>query len=125
MMFQVKSLKENFKEYFNNFSGKIKVNVSIHMYSVATLDEVETEYSIHILSRLEWQDSRLKLENPPINSTVIEGGSWYLNRIWTPTIHVANNREPSHIMNVNQGGQLVKIYYNGTVLLIKRYHQMI
>src|SRR6266487_4619608 len=44
----------------NNGSNPLQVNISLHLTSIASLDDKVEEYQIQLLFRAEWFDNRLK-----------------------------------------------------------------
>ncbi len=51
----------------------------------------------------------------------LEGGKWHINRIWTPSIHIPNNKQPDVLQNGDNSPVLTHIYSNGEVLVSKRF----
>ncbi len=51
----------------------------------------------------------------------LEGGEWHVNRIWTPSIHIPNNKQPDILQNGDHNPVLTHIYSNGEVLVSKRF----
>ncbi|XP_055945586.1 gamma-aminobutyric acid receptor subunit beta-2-like isoform X1 [Argiope bruennichi] len=98
----------------------VRVNNSMFIYSISSIDEVRTEYSMQILYRQTWIDERLKF---PPNSSVpkIVGDNWHAQRIWTPSIHAVNDKElGSFTSGGAEGTILMHIHPDGQVLLSKR-----
>ncbi|GBM31654.1 Glutamate-gated chloride channel [Araneus ventricosus] len=98
----------------------VRVNNSMFIYSISSIDEVRTEYSMQILYRQTWMDERLKF---PPNSSVskIVGDNWYAERIWMPTIHAVNDKELGSFTSAGAAGtMLVHIHPDGQVILTKR-----
>jgi hypothetical protein len=78
------------------------------------------EYSIQLFLRLKWLDERLKIEENGNKLSILEGGKWHIDRIWTPSIHILNNKVPNVLQN-DQNPILTRIQSNGEVLVSKRF----
>ena len=78
------------------------------------------EYSIQLLLRLEWRDDRLSFQTQDNKEARLEGGQYHANRIWTPSLHIPNNKEPQVLQTNEQTPVLLHIYSSGKVLLSKR-----
>ena len=108
----------NFSFLILKNKGPTFVNLSIHLYTLAFLDEVTTEFSAQLLLRTTWLDERL-ICNKPYASEIIEGNDYYLARVWSPMIHIPNNHESYAITDIQNN--LFKINpKNGFVLTSKR-----
>ncbi len=73
-----------------------------------------------MLLRFHWFDERLVINTENNKILKLEGGQWHVNRIWTPSIHIPNNREPDALQNGDQNPILIHIQSNGAVLVSKR-----
>lgn len=54
------------------------------------------------------------------NIDKIEGGPWFLEKIWSPSLHIPNNVEPGLLQRNDHGPLLVRIHNNGSVLFTRR-----
>lgn len=106
------------------YSGKDKpvtVNTSIYLYSMTSVNELHTEYTIQMLYRQRWVDPRLNFSSFVLDENVtLVGDHWHAKRIWIPSVHVVNNKEIGSLSRITEGAVLVHIYSNGTVLLSNR-----
>ena len=75
------------------YSPPLDVNVSIDMNSMASVDELNSEYKIILKIDLEWIDSRLKYNCSKIPLT-FSLPSHILERLWSPTLGVSNIKDP-------------------------------
>ncbi len=94
------------------------------MYSMASLDEMDSEYDIQILIDLEWIDPRLILNDSkcdPEEVLTIEGSEWHLERIWSPKLRVPNNKNPASL-DRDAKIILLRVSHNGYVRVRKRYY---
>ncbi|XP_067132640.1 glycine receptor subunit alpha-2-like [Centruroides vittatus] len=106
------------------FIGKdipVKVNTSIFLYSMTSVNELHTEYTIQMLYRQRWQDPRLDFTNISDIRRIV-GDHWHAKRIWIPSVHVVNNKEIGSLSRITEGAVLVHIYRNGTVVMSNRVH---
>ncbi|XP_021003849.2 glycine receptor subunit alpha-4 [Parasteatoda tepidariorum] len=94
----------------------VRVNVSIFLYSVSSVDDLKTDYTMQILYRETWFDERLTF-TPDEHVQKIFGDDWHAQRIWTPDVHVVNDNQVSE---TNEGKILAHIDPHGRVLLSKR-----
>ncbi|CAG2177154.1 unnamed protein product [Oppiella nova] len=79
------------------------------------------EECIQLLMRFEWFDERLAVNNTKANKVlVLEGGQWHVNRIWTPSLHIPNNKQPDILQTGDQNPVLTHIQSDGKVLVSKR-----
>ena len=95
----------------------IMVNLSIHMFDFGTIDELSTEFSIHLFIKMSWYDERLIINT---NQTMLEGGSWHLDRLWTPTLHIPNSKTTNDLQNLSQNKVIIRIRSNGQILMSRR-----
>lgn len=102
----------------------IQVNISILLYGFGSIDESKTEFNLQLLVRFTWLDHRLRPWNATVdkgkNMTIFEGGSWHLDRLWTPSLHVANSRMPKILQDQSQNPILTRIQSDGQILVSKR-----
>ncbi|XP_054707122.1 glycine receptor subunit alpha-3-like [Uloborus diversus] len=94
----------------------VKVNTSIYVYSMSSIDELRTDYTMQLLYRQTWFDDRLSF-TPDATVQKIVGDEWHAQRIWTPTIHAVNDRDGGHF---SSDSDLLHINPDGMVLLSKR-----
>lgn len=70
------------------------------MNSLASVDDIKSEYNLLLMMDMEWIDSRLKFpetkQKCEVEDSVLtmEGNTWHLDRIWYPTLRVPNTKEP-------------------------------
>lgn len=78
-------------------SPPTQVNVSIDMNSMASVDELNSEYKIILKIDLEWMDERLKYNcsTKPVTTTL---SPYLLERIWSPKLGVPNIKDPESTM---------------------------
>lgn len=93
------SYKRFIRPGFNESSEinpSLKVNVSIDMNSMASVDEINSEYKIILKLDIEWMDERLihncggRIDTP----VTMPLDSYHLDRIWSPKLGVPNIRDP-------------------------------
>lgn len=72
---------------------QLRINVSIDMNSMASVDDINSEYKIILKIDLEWFDERLvyNCSNKPFT---ISMANYLLDRIWSPTLAVPNIKDP-------------------------------
>ena len=76
------------------------------------------DYTMQLLYRQTWFDSRLKSKTSNVEYPTIVGDEYHAKRIWTPSIHAVNNKDVGTF-----GGEidLLQIDPNiGKVLLCRR-----
>lgn len=72
---------------------RMKVNISIDMNSMASVDDINSEYKLILKIDLEWIDQRLAYNCS--NTAVTTPLELYnMQRIWSPTIGVPNIKDP-------------------------------
>lgn len=83
------------------------------------------EFNLHLLLRITWFDERLRPWNATVAKgkpvTILEGGSWHLDRLWTPSLHVPNSKVPNILQDRTQNPVLTRIQSDGQILVSKRY----
>ncbi|GIX79091.1 gamma-aminobutyric acid receptor subunit beta-4 [Caerostris extrusa] len=98
----------------------VTVNNSMFIYSMSSIDELRTDYSMQILYRQTWHDERLVFSADPAVPKIV-GDNWHAQRIWTPSIHAVNDKElGSFASGGAEGTILLHIHPDGQVLLSKR-----
>ncbi|GFQ72559.1 glycine receptor subunit alpha-3 [Trichonephila clavata] len=98
----------------------VRVNCSMFIYSMSSIDEIRTDYSMQLLYRQTWYDERLVF-TPDTAVQKIVGDNWHVQHIWTPSIHAVNDKElGSFASSGPEGTMLLHIYPDGQVLLSKR-----
>ncbi|GFU28405.1 glycine receptor subunit alpha-3 [Nephila pilipes] len=98
----------------------VRVNNSMFIYSMSSIDEIRTDYSMQLLYRQTWNDERLVF-TPDSTVQKIVGDNWHVQHIWTPSIHAVNDKElGSFASSGPEGTLLLHIYPDGQVLLSKR-----
>lgn len=103
--------------------GPVQINASAILYSLATISDVHSEFSIQLMLDLEWIDERLRFDNHVTDpNTTLEGDIHHLERIWTPILRVPNTKEPWRL-DSEKGSRtvLVRIQPDGWVLVRRRY----
>ncbi|KAH9395988.1 hypothetical protein TYRP_020066, partial [Tyrophagus putrescentiae] len=132
----------------NNWYLKpLELNMSLELYNYATVDERNSEYTFQFFLDLEWCDERLILQNKselfPIfiktdedhmntflsknkisnfkHEYQFEGGQYYIERLWHPSIFVSNNEQPGSIDYDGQSPNMARIDLDsGRIFLRKR-----
>ncbi|XP_027194314.2 glycine receptor subunit alpha-2-like [Dermatophagoides pteronyssinus] len=116
----------------------ITVNISVILFGVAQIYELNNEFHLDLLLRTSWMDNRIGISNSTETFTtdsnnqtiIIQGGVWHLNRIWLPPIYIVNTKQPNIFNDPNEHPVLVQIRQtNGLILLSKRltiygHHQL-
>lgn len=87
-----------------DFNPPLIVNISIDMNSMASVDEINSEYKIILKMDLEWIDERLinNCSKFPIPMPLDE---YHMLRIWSPSLSVLNIKDPE--TSIIQGSTLV------------------
>ena len=87
-------------KYYDIVDHQLMVNTSMEVYSMASVNEQNSEFTLNLLIDLMWNDQRLVQTNNnndcgELKDLSIEGSEWHLERIWSPKIRVPNNKNPS------------------------------
>lgn len=102
-------------------SGPLYVNVSLEVSSVASVDELKSEYSVQLIANYEWFDERLVYQNKDNVSckfVIFEGTDYHLKKIWFPEIRVPNSREPGSMeLRETPNTIVLRIRSNGYIFL--------
>ena len=102
-------------------SGPLFVNVSLEVSSVASVDELKSEYSIQLIANYEWFDERLVYQsknNISCRFVIFEGTEYHLKKIWYPEIRVPNSREPGSMeLRETPNTIVLRIRSNGYIFL--------
>lgn len=75
------------------YNPPVQVNVSLDMNSMASVDEINSEYKIILKLDLEWVDERL-FNNCSKSLVTMPLDSYHLDRIWSPKLGVPNIKDP-------------------------------
>lgn len=97
----------------------VVVNTSIYVYSMASIDDLHTDYTMQMLYRQTWYDDLLKFKPDSVVQKIV-GDDWHAQRIWTPSIHAVNDKDIGSFAGDSSGTVLLHIDPNGAVLLSKR-----
>lgn len=76
-----------------DYNPPLLVNVSVDMNSMASVDEINSEYKIILKMDLEWIDERL-YNNCSRHLVTMPLDSYHLDRIWSPKLGVPNIKDP-------------------------------
>ena len=87
-------LRAGFNESLE-YNPPLKVNVSMDMNSMASVDEISSEYKIILKINLEWIDQRLinNCSKAPITMAL---NAYNLERIWSPKLGLPNTKNPDN-----------------------------
>ena len=105
--------------------GPTQVNISLEIYSIASVDEKQSDFTINLLMEMKWFDSRLDFSEFNLtdcasnqNQRVLEGGLWHLERVWIPYLRIPHSKEPGQFEN----SRLIyfRVESNGYVRIRKR-----
>ncbi|UYV74513.1 GLRA3, partial [Cordylochernes scorpioides] len=103
--------------------GPVVINASMHLYSMASLDDLRTEYKVHMMYRQSWYDHRLRWSNDckqrPASDPIV-GGQWKASAIWTPVLDVINSKDIATLVPRDDTTGLLHLYSNGRVVYTLR-----
>lgn len=69
----------------------VVVNTSIVLYSLASTNDLHTEYTANLRLRLTWYDQRLVYDAESLQpDSRIQGDLWHAEQLWRPSIEVTN-----------------------------------
>ncbi|XP_054159988.1 glycine receptor subunit alpha-2-like [Oppia nitens] len=106
-----------------SYNKTVLVKVSIEMYSMASVNDLSSEFRMNLLADLEWSDPRLasKADSECVGDEefTIEGSEWHLDRIWSPKLRVPNNKNPA-ALDRDAKIVLLRVTSNGYVRIRKR-----
>lgn len=77
-----------------DYNPPVQVNVSLDMNSMASVDEINSEYKIILKLDLEWVDERLLNNCSKTRLVTMPLDSYHLDRIWSPKLGVPNIKDP-------------------------------
>ncbi|XP_077564213.1 gamma-aminobutyric acid receptor subunit beta-3-like [Haemaphysalis longicornis] len=81
-----------------NIGRPVLVNTSIVIYSMASTNDLHTEYTAHLRLRQTWFDQRLHYDASSLQPEErIQGDHWHAEQIWLPSVEVTN------VMNLGAG----------------------
>ena len=98
------------------------VNTSIEMYSLASVNERDSEFTLNLLIDLMWTDPRLTANESyceQLTDLSIEGSEWHLDRVWSPKLRIPNNKNPASL-DRDSKIILLRVSANGFVRVRKR-----
>lgn len=107
---------------YGSVDGQVLVNTSIEMYSMASVNERESEITLNLLIDLMWTDPRLSSNDSyceQLTDLSIEGSEWHFDRIWSPKLRIPNNKNPSSL-DRDSKIILLRVSANGFVKVRKR-----
>lgn len=80
------------------------------------------EFNLQLLIRIAWFDERIRPHDWAIKKmTVLEGGMWHLDRLWAPSLHVPNSKQPNILHDKVETPVLTRIQSDGKILVSKRF----
>lgn len=92
----------------------VKVETSIYVHSMTSIDDLHTDYTMQIMYRQMWVDERLQFDS---SVPKIVGDDYHARKIWTPSIHAVNNKD---VGSFGGDTDLLHIEPSGRVLLCRR-----
>ncbi|XP_037573030.1 glycine receptor subunit alphaZ1 isoform X1 [Dermacentor silvarum] len=106
----------------------VVVNTSIDLYSMASTNDLHTEYTANLRLRLTWYDQRLIYDADSLQpDSRIQGDHWHAERLWLPSVEVTNTISygpaAGHLESSTAPGStsvLVIVLPDGTVHLIRK-----
>ncbi|CAG2178172.1 unnamed protein product, partial [Oppiella nova] len=109
------------KEGFSTMDDPLYINVSLDMSSLASIDDLNSEYSLVLTMDLEWYDERLHFdcsdEDIPVVLSMEPGQH---SRIWTPKLGVPGVKEPGSAEFNSQTVIAFKLGTNGYIFIRSR-----
>lgn len=101
----------------------VVVKSSIVLYTMASTNDLHTEYTAQMRLRQSWQDQRLKYNGSSLlPEAKIQGDHWHAERIWIPSVQVTNMKSYDSVTGITSAAVLVVILEDGTVHVSRRLH---
>ncbi|XP_029831252.2 gamma-aminobutyric acid receptor subunit beta-1 isoform X3 [Ixodes scapularis] len=101
----------------------VVVNTSIVLYSMASTNDLHTEYTAQMRLRQTWFDQRLRYDAAFLHPEAkIQGDHWHAERIWLPSVQVTNMRNFDSVTGITPASVLIVILADGQVHVNRRLH---
>ncbi|KAG0428219.1 hypothetical protein HPB47_024787 [Ixodes persulcatus] len=101
----------------------VVVNTSIVLYSMASTNDLHTEYTAQMRLRQTWFDQRLRYDAASLHPEAkIQGDHWHAERIWLPSVQVTNMRNFDSVTGITPASVLIVILADGQVHVNRRLH---
>ncbi|CAN7982382.1 unnamed protein product, partial [Ixodes hexagonus] len=99
----------------------VVVNTSIVLYSMASTNDLHTEYTAQMRLRQTWFDQRLRYDARDLHPEAkIQGDHWHAERIWLPSVQVTNMRNFDSVTGITPAAVLIVILQDGRVHVSRR-----
>ena len=93
---------KNYRKTFPPFTGskKTDINISIHIDSIDTIDELAKTFTSEVDVILRWRDQRITFRNLAQSKKVLSK-AWY-DQIWLPPLYFSNTKGNQQILSGSQ-----------------------
>mgnify|MGYP001479921443 CR=1 FL=1 len=93
---------KNYRKKFPPFTGskKTDINISIHIGSIDTIDELAKTFTSEVDIILRWRDQRITFRNLAHSKKVLSK-AWH-DQIWLPPLYFSNTKGNQQILSGSQ-----------------------